>query len=88
MAMKSPLASALVWNKWLKDCPHCLKPVLHRRYAGDIFVIFVSFSSLDQAKKFKRILPSKQPNVNFSLEKENDDLFKASIFIVKKEFFH
>ena len=85
--MESPLASALGWNKWLKDCPHCLKPVLYRQYAGDIFVIFLSFSSLDQAEKFKRILSSKQPNLNSSLEKENDDLFKASIFIVKKEIF-
>ena len=25
-------------NKWLKDCPHGLKPVLYRRHVDDIFV--------------------------------------------------
>ena len=36
-------------KKWLKDCPHNLKPVFYRRYVDDIFVLF---SSLDQAEKF------------------------------------
>ena len=30
------------------------------------------FSSLDQAEKFKKYLSTKHPNINFSLEKEND----------------
>ena len=56
-------------NKWLKDCPHSLKPVFYRRYVDDIFVLF---SSLDQAEKFKKYLSSKYPSIKFSLEKEND----------------
>ena len=56
-------------NKWLKDCPHSLKPVFYRRYVDDIFVLF---SSLDQAEKFKKYLSSKHSNINFSLEKENE----------------
>ena len=56
-------------NKWLKYCPHGLKPVFGRRYVDDIFVLF---SSLDHAEKFKKYLSSKHSNINFSLGKEND----------------
>ena len=56
-------------NKWLKDCPHSLKPVFYRRHVD---VIFVLFSSLYQTEKFKKYLSSKHPSINFSLEKEND----------------
>ena len=66
----------LVWNtmcsfenKRLKDCPHSLKPVFYRLYVDDIFVLFFS---LDQAEKFIKCFSSKHPNINFSLEKEND----------------
>ena len=38
-------------------------------YEGNIFVLF---SSLDQAEKFKKYFSSKHPNINFLLEKEND----------------
>ena len=27
-------------NKWLRDCPHSLRPVLYRRYVDDILVFF------------------------------------------------
>ena len=54
--------------KWLKDCPHTLKPVFYRRYVDDIFVFF---PFPDYAETFKKYLSSKQPNINFSLEKEN-----------------
>ena len=71
MGMGSPLGLALAnifmcsfENKWLKDCPHGLKPVFHRRYVGDIFLLF---SSLDHAEKFKKCLSSKRPN-NFFVE--------------------
>ena len=76
VAMGSPLGPALAnifmcnfENKWLKDCPHSLKPVFYRRYVDEISVLF---SSLDQAEKFKKYLSSKHPNINFSLEKENE----------------
>ena len=60
-------------NKWLKDCPHSLKPVFCRWHVDYMFALF---SSLDQAEKFKKysksIVSSKHPSINFSLEKEND----------------
>ena len=94
VAIGSPLGSALAnifkcsfENKWLKDCPHSLKPVLYRQYVDDIFVLF---SSLDQAEKFKKYLFSKHPNINFSLEKENDDrlsFLDINIFYEKGKFF-
>ena len=59
-------------NKWLKDCPHGLKLVPYRRYVN---VIFVLFSSLDHAEKFKWYLSSKHTNINFLLEKENDGCY-------------
>ena len=50
--MGSPLGPALAnifmcnfENKWLKDCPHSLKPVFYRRYVDDIFVLFSSLVS-------------------------------------------
>ena len=74
--MGSPLGPALAntftcsfEHKWLKDGPHGLKPVLYRRYVDDIFVLFFS---LDHEEKFKKYLSSKQPHINFSLEKENE----------------
>ena len=70
VAMGSPSGAALAnifmgsfENKWLKDSPHSLKPVFYRRYVDDIFVLF---SSLDQAEKFKKYLSSKHPSINFS----------------------
>ena len=65
VAMGSPLGPALAnifmcsfENKWLKDCPHSLKPVFYRRYVDDIFVLF---SSLDKAEKLKKYLFSNIP---------------------------
>ena len=65
VAMGSPLGPALAnifmcsfENKWLKDCPHSLKPVFYRRYVNDIFVLFFF---LDQAEKFKKCLSSNIP---------------------------
>ena len=47
------------------------------------------FSSLDQAEKFKKYLSSKYPNINFSLEKENEgrlSLLDVNIFREKGKF--
>ena len=53
----------------LRDCPNDFKHVFYRCYVDDIFVLF---SSLDHADKFKEYLCSKHPNINFSIEKEKD----------------
>ena len=76
VTMGSPLGPALAnsfmcsfENKYLKKCPHGLKSVFYRCYVNNIFVLF---SSLNHAKKFKKYLPSKFPKINFLLKKEND----------------
>ena len=76
VAMGSPLGPALAnifmcsfENKWLRDCPNDFKPVFYRRYIDDIFVLF---SSPDHADKFREYLSSKHPNIQFSIEKEED----------------
>ena len=43
--------------------PHGLKPGFFGRCIDDVFVLF---SSMDQAEKFKKYLSSKNPNINFS----------------------
>ena len=93
VTMGSPLGPALAsifmysfGNKWLKDCPHSLKPVFYSRYVDDIFVLF---SPLDQAEKLKKYFSSKHPNINFSLEKENDSrssFLDIDIFCEKGKF--
>ena len=95
VAMGSPLGPALAnifmcsfENKWLKDCPHSLKPklVFYRQYVDDIFVLF---SSLNQVEKFKKYLSSRHPNKNILLEKENDGLLSflgINIFREKGKF--
>ena len=61
-------------NKWLKDCHNCLTSVFYRQYVDDIFVLF------------KELLSSKQPNINFSLEKEKDGrLFILDINILREK---
>ena len=67
VAMGSPSDAALAnifmrsfENKWLQDSPHSLKTVFYRRYVDDIFVLF---SSLDQAEKFKKYLSSKHLSI-------------------------
>ena len=63
-----------------------MKPVFNRRYVDYIFVLF---SSLDQAEKFKKYLSSKHQNINFSLEKENEgrlSFLDVNIFREKGKF--
>ena len=76
VAMGSPLGPALAnifmrsfESKWLCDCPIDFKPVFYRRYIDEIFLLF---SSLDHADKFRQYLSSKHPNIKFSIEKEED----------------
>ena len=63
MAIGSRLGSSLAYilmcnfeNKWLKGCPHGVKPVFRRRYVNDLFLLF---SMLDHAKKFENYLSFK-----------------------------
>ena len=54
-----------------------------------MLMIFVLFSYLDRAEKFNKYLSSKHPNINFSLEKENDrhlSFLDINIFREKGKF--
>ena len=91
----SPLGPALAnifmccfESKWLKDCSHGLKPVFYKQYVDDIFLLF---SSLDHAEKFKKYLSSKHPNINCSLKEESDVRLSSldiSIFLWKRKICH
>ena len=71
VTVEFPLGPALdnifLRNKWLKDCPHDLKPVFYRCCVDDIFVLF---SSLHHTEKLQEYLSSKHPSTSYSFEKE------------------
>ena len=56
-------------NNWLKDCALDLKLVFYRQHVDDIFILF---SPVDHAENFEKYLSCKNPNIKFSLEKENE----------------
>ena len=75
-AMESPLGLALAnificsfESKWLRDCPNDLRPMFFRCYIDEIFVLF---SCPDHADKFRLYFSSKHPNINVSIEKQED----------------
>ena len=84
MAMGSPLGPTLdnifkysFENKWLKDCPHSVKPVFYKRYVDDIFVLL---SFLDQAENERKLCCLSFLNINIFVKRENFSL----IFIRKR----
>ena len=71
--MGSPLGPALAnmfkcnfENKWLKDCPHSLRPVLFRRYVD----ILLFFSSLDRAESLKVLIFKRSQHKPFVRERK------------------
>ena len=54
---------------WLADCPHTFKPMFYRRYVDDCFLIF---QSKEQVIPFLDYLNSKHPNIQFTLELEDN----------------
>ena len=78
VAMGSPLGSTLdnifkysFENKWLKDCPHSVKPVFYKRYVDDIFVLL---SFLDQAENERKLCCLSFLNINIFVKRENFSL--------------
>ena len=74
VAMGSPLGITSVniflsYNEqiWLKYCPCEFKPVIHKRYADDNFLLF---RSKDHVKKFRCYLDCQYPNIKFTSETE------------------
>ena len=78
VAMGSPLCPTLdnifkysFENKWLKDCPHSVKPVFYKRYVDDIFVLL---SFLDQAENERKLCCLSFLNINIFVKRENFSL--------------
>ena len=78
VAMGSPLGPTLdnifkysFENKWLKDCPHSVKPVFYKRYVDDIFVLL---SFLDQAENERKLCCLSFLNINIFVKRENSSL--------------
>ena len=85
-AMGSPLVSTLV-NIFMSSFESMWHSRLfYRRCADDIFALFCY---PDHAEKFKEYLSCKYPNINFSIEKEEDGflpILDVNIFLENKKF--
>ena len=53
--------------KWVEHCPKEFKPVFHRRYVDDIFVLF---ESVEHLSKFRDQFNTCHPNMYFFFEQE------------------
>ena len=79
VAMGSPLGSILAnaflchfEKQWLSECPPDFLPKVFKRYVDDIFVMFLCQSHL---KDFVNYMNTKHPNIKFTSEFEQNDLF-------------
>ena len=55
---------------WLQNCPEEIKPCLYRRYADDTFLVF---KDIAQVELFRAYLNSQHPNIQFTLECEQNN---------------
>ena len=68
---------------WLHDCPDSFKPLFYRRYVDDTFAIF---NSEENANRFVNYLNGKHPNMQFTLEKEDQNRISfLDILVTKSE---
>ena len=77
VAMGSPLGPKLAniflcyhEKKWLRDCPEEFKPITYRRYVDDTFLLFSDESHIE---KFQNYLNEQHININFTVEKEENN---------------
>jgi hypothetical protein len=77
VAMGLPLAPSLAnafmchhEDNWLRECPLNFKPLYYRRYVDDTFVLF---KTEQHAEQFLHYLNEQHPNIEFTLEKENNN---------------
>ena len=57
---------------WLKNCPKSFKPVYHKRYVDDMFVLF---EKPEQVLRFDNYMKKRQKRIKFSFETEKDSSF-------------
>ena len=56
-------------SQWIDDCPLSFKPAQYLRYIDDSFLLF---KNKNQCLQFFRYLNNKHPNINFTVEHENN----------------
>ena len=66
---------------WLKNCPKSFKPVYHKRYVDDIFVLF---EKPEQVSRFVKYMNKRHKNIKFSFDTEKDNSFSMLRFVEKK----
>lgn len=76
VSMGSPLAPTLanifmcdLERKFMENCPLEFKPCVYKRYVDDTLALF---DNLDQAKKFLQYINKIHPNINFTMETEEE----------------
>ena len=76
VAMCSPLGPTLAnvfmchfENIWLENCPSHFKPIVHRRFVDDTFLLF---RSKDHVEKFRNYLNKQHKNIKFTSEIEEN----------------
>ena len=57
---------------WLKNCPKSFKPVYHKRYVDDMFVLF---EKPEQVLRFVNYMKKRQKHIKFSFKTEKDSCF-------------
>jgi len=55
---------------FIDSCPNEFKPKFYKRYVDDTFLIF---DNETQSKQFHEYINSKHPNINFTIEKQNNN---------------
>ena len=93
VAMGSPLGPTLanifmcaLETRYLNECPPDFKPVLYRRFVDDTFCLF---ENPEHVNRFLEFINRFHPNVNFTVEVENDStlpFLDVSIFKNNNEF--
>ena len=67
---------------WLDNCPPDFKPVVHRRYVGDIFVLF---KSKDHLLSLARYMNTRYKNLKFSFDfEQNNSLSFLDVKITRR----
>ena len=87
-AMGSPLGPVLanifmnsLETEFLESCPTVFKPMIYKRYVDDTFA---AFSNSSQANAFLDFINSKHPNINFTMELENNNSLPFLDVLVSK----
>ena len=89
VAMGSPLGPTLAnailcchEKIWLNECPDEFKPAYYRRSVDNILVLF---RPPDHLEKFKKYVNSKQRNIRFTCEKEQNNSMSFSDVLITSE---